>query len=227
MPNNFLLELDTTAPAGVSLTLAGGATATGTQTVTAAIATSDGVTTGYQMKLWGTVDGAFDVDVQATEATSNWISYSASKSIKLATGDGVKTLNLKIRDDVWNESAQVSDTITLDTSAPVPNVITGPSPAKISKVAGKRVSTFGWQTDQDFVDYKVKVVTSATDPDTAGTTIGTTNGSTNVAATGGTFLAATTITTTIDGADLEAASAGDGQKRIKVFVKDATGNWSL
>jgi hypothetical protein len=34
------------------------------------------------------------------------------------------------------------------------------------------------------------------------------------------------ISCTINGADLETASSGDGAKIVKVFVKDASGNWS-
>ena len=42
----------------------------------------------------------------------------------------------------------------------------------------------------------------------------------------GTFKANTGIACTITGADLEVASSGDGQKIIKVFVKNSAGTWS-
>ena len=41
------------------------------------------------------------------------------------------------------------------------------------------------------------------------------------------YPATTGITSVIDGRDLETASAGDGVKVVKVFVKDDAGNWSV
>src|SRR4051812_24174099 len=105
MASNFTLTLDTTGPAGVSIILNGNATYTGTQAVTAAIATSDGVTTGYQMKIWGSVDAAANPNIQPLEVNSAWVAYGTSQAVTLSTGDGLKTVNLKIRDDVWNETS--------------------------------------------------------------------------------------------------------------------------
>lgn len=227
MATDFTLTLDTTAPAGVAVSLAAGATYATSRDISAGITTSDGDTTGYQMKVWGDVDAAYDASVQPLEANSTWISYAAAKAIRLSNGDGVKTVYVKIRDDVYNESAQASDAITLDTSAPVPNINVAPSASKVSKVTGKDQITFGWQADAAFVEYKVKVVPASGSTEAAGTTLLTTNGSANVSGNAGNYNASTTITTTIDGADLEAASAGDGAKVIKVFVKDAAGNWSV
>jgi hypothetical protein len=53
-----------------------------------------------------------------------------------------------------------------------------------------------------------------------------TDGSTNMHGTTATAKDAA-VECTINGADLEAASSGDGVKIIKVFVKDDTGNWSI
>jgi hypothetical protein len=56
--------------------------------------------------------------------------------------------------------------------------------------------------------------------------IPTTNGSSNVAAAG-TIASGADTTTTIDGRDLELASAGDGTKVVKVFVLNpVNGLWS-
>lgn len=224
MAASFTLNLDTTGPASPSIVLNGNAAYATVRAVTAAIGTTDGTTTNYQMKVWGNVDLTADVNVQDTEANSTWITYSTSKAVTLSTGDGAKTIYLKIRDDVWNESAIVSDSITLDTTVPV-LTITGPDVSKVSKIAGKRVASFSFSTDSDLVAYKVKVVPSTGSLDSAGTTIGTTNGSTNM--TGGAVVAAGTVSCTIDGRDLDAASAGDGAKIIKVFGQDASGNWSI
>lgn len=226
MAAHFNLTLDTTAPAGVTITLAGGASATGTRDVTATIATSDGDTTGYQMKVYGDVDTGYDADVQATEGASTWISFSGSKAIRLSTGDGSKTVRVKIRDDVWNASSESTDAITLDTSAPTVTITSAATRSRISKVTGRDETEFGWEADQDFTEYKVKVVANSGAAHNTGDLIGTSSGSENTSGSGS-FPATTEIITTITGADLEAASAGDGSKVIKVFAKNATGNWSV
>lgn len=228
MATNFTLTLDTTAPAGTSVSADAGAAYTITGTVTLTIATSDTPTTGYTMKIYGDVsDTADTANYRTLEANAPWISYATSKSVVLTTGDGVKTIRMKIRDDVGNTSAEFTDTITLDTSAPTPNITTAPSATKVSKVATFDTVTFGWQSDQAFDQYKIKVVPSTGSINTAGTQIPTTAGSSNVSGSAGGYPATTTITTTIKGTDLETASAGDGAKIIKVFVMDSAGNWSV
>jgi len=222
--NYFNLTLDTTGPANPSISIEGGAQYATKQLVDCAIDTTDGNTTGYQMKIWGDVDTAYDTDVQDTEATSNWITFQESKQVKLASGDGNKTLYVRIRDDVHNESGQASDSINLDTTKPVVT-ISGPDVTKISKVAGKDVCAFSFQVDSTFTEYKVKVVSSTGASHDTGTVIPTTAGSTNMSDSGS-FAATTPIDCSIKGADLEAASAGDGTKIIKVFAKDEAGNWS-
>lgn len=219
MASSFLLTLDTTAPQGVTLELDGGAIYTGSQTVSAALSTTDLDTTGYQFKVYGDVVGAPTVGV------ATWQAYTATTSINLTPGDGLKTVYLVVRDDVGNESLVASDSITLDQTAPVVTISSGPAPTKISKVTGFAESSFTFQTDTDIVEWQVRVVPDAGSPHTAGTLIGTTNGSTNTSGAG--LLAATNQPVTIHGADLEAASAGDGDKRVKVFARDETGNWSL
>lgn len=225
MPAHFNLTLDTTGPAGVTISLAGGAAYSSVRDITATIGTSDGTTTGYQMKVWGDVDNAYDANVQTTEGASSWISYSTSKLIRLSTTDASKTVYVKVRDDVWNESAAASDSITLDTSVPV-ITISGPDVTKISKVTGKRTASFSFTTDVALDSYKVKVVPSSASLENAGTQIPTTAGSTNMS--GGAVGAGATVNCTIDGADLETASAGDGDKVIKVFGRESgSQNWSV
>lgn len=220
----FNVVLDTTGPGGTSLVLAGGANYTAIRGITGTIATSDGDTTGYQMKIWGSVDNSIDSNIQTTEGASTWIAYSTSQAITLSTGDGLKTVNLKIRDDVWNESS-TSDTITLDSTLPVITISAGPDVAKVSKIAGKRIVSFSFTTDSDLIAYKVKVVPSSGSLESAGTLVPTTNGSTNTS--GGSVASGGTVNVTIDGRDLELASAGDGTKIIKVFGQDVASNWSV
>jgi hypothetical protein len=224
MSANFTLTLDTTGPASVGGKINGDATYTTTRAVTLAPTTTDADTTGYQIKIWGDVDLAADSNIQDTEAHSTWITLTASMAVTLATGDGSKTLTWRLRDDVFNESATATDSITLDTTVPVVTLDSGPTPAKISKIATKRTSTVTWHADSHIQAYKVKVVPSGSSINTAGTQIPTTGGSTNVS--GGAVAAATTVTTTIDGADLQTAGA-EGDNIVKIFVQDDAGNWSV
>lgn len=227
MSNNYIfITLDTTAPTSPSLSIAGGATYASAQLVDLAIGTTDTDTTGYQMILWGDVDTTYDANVQSTEAMSTWITYNNSKQIKLSSANGTKNVYLKIRDDVHNQSSQVSDSIILDNSLPVVSV-TSPDVTRISKISGKNVASFSFSVNEIFVEYKVKVVSSTGASESTGTLIPITNGSVNTSGSGQDFDTSTTpITVTINGSDLELANSGDGQKVIKVFAKDKSGQWS-
>jgi hypothetical protein len=232
MANYFTLTYDTTGPASPSISINSGAQYTNAVLVTCTIGTTDGTTTGYQMQIWGDIDVSWGVAngvlnssaTTATQSDAQWISYATSKQIQLSTGDGVKTLNIVIRDDVNNPSAQASDTINLDTALPTVT-ITGPDVTKISNQTGKNISSFSFQSSADYQSYVVKVVSSTGADHTTGTQIPTTGGSTNMSGASGT--ASTVVNCKIYGADLATASAGDGDKIIKVFVQDVAGNWSV
>jgi mRNA-degrading endonuclease toxin of MazEF toxin-antitoxin module len=223
------VTLDTTAPAGVTVSINGGAAYATSRDVTLTIATSDTPTTGYTMKIYGDVDDAFDTaNYRTLEANAPWITYATSKSVRLTTGDGAKTVRIKVRDDVWNVSSEATDAVTLDTTLPTVTVQAGsPDVTKISKISGKDTVTIVWQSDQIYDEYKVKVVPATGSTEAAGTTVPTTAGSTNTSGSTANAPAATNVTTTIKGTDLETASAGDGAKIIKIFVKDDAGNWSV
>lgn len=218
MASYFNLTLDTLAPQGLTIKLNNGSQYTTSKSVTLSIVLTDASTVGYQMKVWG-VNGA------ETEADASWETYASSKNITLLNNDGLKTVYVKVRDDVCNETAAASATITLDTSVPAVTII-GPDVSRISKTAPKNVATFSFTSDVAFTEYKIKVVPSKSSLHDAGTLIGTANGSTNMTATG-TFKASTAISCKVYGKDLEAASSGDGEKIIKVFVKNAHGTWSV
>jgi hypothetical protein len=228
MASFVTLTLDTTAPAGVSVLINSGDAATASRDVTLTIGTSDGTTTGYSVKIYGDVDDSHaPSEYRAVEANAPWVSYATSKSVRLSTGDGSKTVRIKIRDDVGNASGEATDAITLDTTVPEVTVTAGPSATRLSKVTGFDTVTFTWEADETFDEYKVKVVANGSAAHGTGTQLPTTAGSANVAGSAGGYPAATGITTTVKGADLETASAGDGAKVVKVFVKDQTGSWSL
>lgn len=221
----FEVTLDTTGPGTPTFSIASGATFVTSVSTTANFTTADTPTTGYQVKIWGTgIDKTFNASIQDTEVASEWITFAASVAIKLTAGDGLKTVKAKIRDDVWNETAELSDTVTLDTTVPVATVSSGPDVEKVSKISGKRTVSFEFQSDVAIQAWKVKVVPATNSIHSAGTQILTTNGSTNV--TGAALAKETNKAVTIDGRDLEVASSGDGKKIIKVFVQDEAGNWS-
>lgn len=214
----FNLTLDTLPPSGLSVQINGEALYTASTAAMLGITVSDAVTTGYQMKIWG-VSGA------ASEAEASWETFAASKSVTLPAGDGLKTVSVKVRDDVGNETAAATASITLDTAVPVIS-ITGPDIGTISKASGFDTAVASFTVDSDFVEYKVCAVPAANSLVTAGTVIPTTAGSINTSGTGN-FPADTLISVTIKGADLESASPGDGVKIVKVFAKDKAGNWSV
>ncbi|UGO48017.1 glycoside hydrolase, family 9 [Bacillus phage vB_BanS_MrDarsey] len=224
MANFINIILDTTAPSNPYVNINGGATYSNSQLVSVTIGTTDEDTTNYQMKIWGNVDGAYDSNIQATEGASTWISFTDSKQIKLASGDGNKQLSVRIRDDVYNESSVAQDNISLNTAIPTVNVGT-PDKYKISKKEQKNIVSFTFSSPEQFEEYKVKVVTSTGAVESSGVAIATINGSSNIAGSAGGYT--NPITVTITGQDLELASSGDGSKIIKVFIKNSAGTWSV
>lgn len=219
MASYFNLTLDTTAPSGLTLSINDGALYATSTAVKLTIGLSDEVTTGYQMKIWG-IDGVDE------ETSASWETFAKTKSVNLTSGDGLKTVHIKVRDDVGNETEEVSDDITLNTAVPVVT-ITGPDKTKISKVEGFNKSKITFTCDVDFAEYKVCVVPQTSSTQDAGTVIPTTAGSINTSGSEGSYPKTTPIEVTITGTDLEAASSGDSVKIVKVFVKTAAGIWSV
>lgn len=213
MASYVQLTLDTTAPSGLALSIGTGQVQTSATSQTLHISCSDEEKTGYQMKIWGDITGA------SAENEANWESYAAEKQVVLSSGDGLKTVYVKIRDDVYNESASVSATVTLNTAVPVVT-ITGPDVSRISKVSPKNVAVIGFMADVEFAEYTVRVVPSINSAHDAGTQIGELGGT-------GTFAASTSQSVSIYGDALETASSGDGQKIVKVFVRTSAGVWSV
>ena len=233
--SSFNVVLDTTAPGGAALSLNGGASTSTSVDITAALTTTDNPVTGYQILIWGTgVDPAFNASIQTAQGSSSWITptwtgsgpFTANQAVRLTTGDGSKSVSARIRDDVWNETSTLTQSITLDTTAPTVNWTTGPDVTKVSTLSGKRTvnATFTIGAES-VVAYEVAVVANSGSARGSGTVIGTTNGSTGVS--GGAKANGTTQAVVLDARDIQAASAGDGTKVIKVFVQDAAGNWSV
>lgn len=230
MAAHFTLTLDTTAPADVTVEINGGDAATASLDVTLAIATSDGDTSGYSMKVYGDVDDDHaPAEYRASEGDAPWISFATSKGVRLAAGDGSKTVRVKVRDDVWNASGEATDAITLDTSAPVVTITSAPTRSRISKVTGRDETVFEFEVDVPFSEFTVRVVPNSGSGHTAGTEIPTAGGSANTGGDEGPYDEGTPIEVTINGVDLESADAGDGAKVVKVFARASEGaqNWSL
>ena len=222
------ITLDLTAP-DVTLSIDAGASVTSDLDVDLTITCAD--SDKSQMKIYGNVDDAFATgEYRAVEANAPWIAFAASKTVRLASGNGVKTVRIKVRDDVFNTSAEATDTISLDTDIPVISITVALSPTKISKQSTKDTATLTFQSDIALDQWKVNLTTNANDVHTAGTVIPEAGGSD----TQGAALAATTPQeVTIKGVDLESAGAsGAGstgtQVRIKVFGRSASNQqWSV
>jgi hypothetical protein len=221
----------TTGPVNGAIEIDSGATYAVNVNVSLGLTTDDVDTTGYEMLIWGDVDDTENANIQPLEVNSTWITYSATQAIKLSTGDGSKTIYAKLRDADDYATSQLSDSIILDTASPSVTITAGPTTGAsgrnaVSEQATKDTATFTFEVDTAFVEYKVKVVATADAAHTTGTQIPTTAGSTNMSGTGS-YPATTGIECTIKGTDLKTASSADGDKIVKVFTKDAAGNWSI
>jgi Purple acid Phosphatase, N-terminal domain len=124
------LAPDTTPPMG-TVTINAGATYTNFTTVTLTLSCSDTGTGCAQMQI--AVDGTADTEAFVASATS--------ATATLPAGDGTKTVAVKFKDGAGNVSAQVTDTIVLDTTPPT---ITGVSASAITATG----ATITWTTSE-------------------------------------------------------------------------------
>lgn len=214
MASYFNLTLDTLAPTISAFTINSGASVTTSTAVTLQITAPEAAA----MKIWG-INGV------ASEAAASWEAFSGTKSVTLTSGDGSKTVYIKVRDSVYNESAASSATITLSTAIPT-ITITGPDVDVISEASGKNVSTFSFSSSMALKAWKVKLVPANSSAHDAGTQIPSMAGSTNM--TGTTKAANTAVECTINGTDLKTAAGGvDGTYIIKVFGQASANDlWS-
>lgn len=214
MASYFNLTLDTLAPSITAFTINDGASVTTSRSVTLKITAAEAAS----MKIWG-IDGV------ATEADATWETFASTKTVTLTTGDGTKTVYVKVRDSVYNESSASSDSITLSTAIPT-ITITGPDVSVISEQAGKDTATFSFSSSMALKAWTVRLVPANNSDHSAGTQIPTTGGSTNMSGT--TVAANTSKQCTIKGADLSTAAGGtDGTYIIKVFGQASANDlWS-
>ena len=102
---NFLI--DTTAPTNCSVEINSGAVFVASHNVTLTINAED-VLPDIEMMIAN--DAGF--------SGGSWESYSATKAWTLAGGDGERTVFIKFRDALVNESGAISDNITVDATPP-------------------------------------------------------------------------------------------------------------
>ena len=229
------LILDTIGPSGVSVVINNGETKTTSTAVTLAIGCGDADLTGYQMKIWG-VAGA------ETEDSAPWETYQSSKTVTLPTRDGTKTVYVKVRDDVWNESTAVSDNINLYTTAPTVDEFVLTS-SKISLVDQKNHSGGSFHFNEPIDAVKIMIVDNinATHNAAGNLSIPVTNGSYLYDEYNEDVYPCTKLEYEyafdsnmrylefdVNAADILSVSPGDGVKIIKAFVRSAvSGNWSV
>lgn len=180
MASYFNITLDTTAPSGVGVKINGDEARTTSRNVTLNIACTDADKTGYKMKIWGDITTGDETgNLIAAETDAAWEDFAASKTVLLIGDDdnssSQRTVYVKVRDDLRNESATVSDSIILYSELPEITVISGPSPAKITtradKTAGNNFSeqlslavltrsTVAFTANKDISDVKVMITSS-------------------------------------------------------------------
>lgn len=107
--SNGSADINTTAPTG-SVSINSGAGYTGTRAVTLTISATDDVDSASSLTM--KVSNSSDLSDASYEA------YATSKSWTLTTTDGTKTVYIKFKDSVGNESGIHSDTIVFDATAP-------------------------------------------------------------------------------------------------------------
>ena len=192
--------------------------------------------TGYQMKIWGTATAPGESDAA-------WESYQEAKNVTLSSADGIKTVYVKVRDDVWNESATASDTITLNSKVPAVNFRIVDS--KLSLVQGKNSAGGNFGFDENIDAAKIMIVSDINARHDDDTNI-------RIPATNGSFMFKdddSLLTKENEGylefennlcdkdylnyyiiraEDIAAVAPGDGVKILKLFVRSAeTGSWSI
>lgn len=234
MSNYINLTLDTVGPSGVSVLINGDETKTTSTAVSLAISCADENTDSYQMKIWG-------IDDVLTEDEAVWETYQTNKTVALTTGDGIKTVYVKVRDDVWNESDTVSDTITLYEKVPTVQSMQINN-SKLSLVSGKNITSGFFDFDEAIDKVFIAVVqdVNAAYDDPSNVIIPATNGSymyddnesgtySSEALEGEGYVENIHMMNfVLYSADITAVSPGDGVKIIKAFVRSAeTGNWSV
>lgn len=100
--------LDTTAPAGGTISINAGDAYANAVSATLALSATDATSGVYQMQV--SEDSGF--------LGASWEAYNTSKAFTLSSGNGTKTVYVRFQDNTGNVSSDVSDSIVLDTVRP-------------------------------------------------------------------------------------------------------------
>lgn len=248
MAGYFSVTLDTLGPQGASVIVNGDEEQTSSTQLNLKILCTDIDTTGYQMKIWS------DATEIYTEQLASWEDYSSEKTLTVdpeLVRNNTVTVFVKLRDDVWNESETVSDSIKVYVQSPIVN-ITGISRVRISKIPAsddesfadrlfpKDTSIVTFTVDSDCDELKVMVVDTVNAqyddpfnvliPTDGGSKITDSNAETITIDDGLQIFSVQangTYNAFVKGVDLENASPGDGVKIIKIFARSTNGFWSV
>jgi len=130
--------IDTGNPTG-TITVNIGDSYTNSTTVTLALTADDDYSSSFDMMPCNNI----------SFAGCSWETFSSNISWTIETGDGIKTVYVKFRDEALNESETYSDTITLDTTAPTtPSSLASTSHTTSTWSADTTVET-SWETATD------------------------------------------------------------------------------
>jgi hypothetical protein len=185
------IGLDTVAPTITSVAINSDTPFTNQVGVSVSIVASDSI---------GGSDVAEVALREGAGAFGSYVFFASPIAFTVSTGDGSKTVGVRVRDAAGNVSSERTDTITLDTGAPTGSVVIN---------SGNPAYTTGTA---------VELVLSAADPsgvtghctrDTAGT---------KPAANDPCFVALTSTSYTLP--------TGDGSKSVHTWFRDAAGNVS-
>jgi hypothetical protein len=105
-------------------------------------------------------------------------------------------------------------------------IVVAPITNKVSTITGPPEALFAWVAGVNFEEYVVKAVPASESTHFQGAPIPTAHGSVNMASVAGGFPANTVVNSKVNVLDLDAASPGDGRKIVKVYVRNAAGEWS-
>ncbi len=185
---------DTTAPSG-SVSINSGASYTNSTAVTLTLTATDNVgVVGYYLSTSSSTPVA---SASGWNSVTSATSYTGSVSYSLTSGDEQKTVYVWYKDAAGNVSSQASDSITLDTTAPIVT-ITSPTSDPYTATSNT-VSLEGSSSD---TTSGVKEVTWSNDKVSSGTASGTTYWS------------------------ISSVSLSSGDNKITVTAKDFGGNTS-
>ena len=160
---------DTTAPTNTSITINSGASYTNSTAVTLTLSATDSVgVTGYYLSTSSSTPVA---SASGWNSVTSTTSYSGSASYPLTSGDEQKTVYVWYKDAAGNVSSSASDSITLDTTAPIVT-ITSPTSSDTYTATSNTVSLSGSASDSTS---GVKEVTLSNDKGGSGDASGTTN----------------------------------------------------